>query len=102
METEQMTRKNMQVQIPSGVETLSTDMEIPGAPNTGHGLPGLTRQPSSAKSNCLCSPTTHPGSFRCRLHRSPSLQKTKSMDSPSVRDPTSKAITGDAYADQNH
>ncbi|KAF8783878.1 hypothetical protein HU200_000323 [Digitaria exilis] len=20
---------------------------------------------------CLCAPTTHPGSFRCRLHRSP-------------------------------
>ncbi|KAK3156190.1 hypothetical protein QOZ80_2AG0104040 [Eleusine coracana subsp. coracana] len=22
---------------------------------------------------CLCAPTTHPGSFRCRLHRSPPL-----------------------------
>ncbi|KAJ1278230.1 hypothetical protein BS78_04G063300 [Paspalum vaginatum] len=25
-----------------------------------------------ARSYCLCAPTTHPGSFRCRLHRSPS------------------------------
>ncbi|GLJ13605.1 hypothetical protein SUGI_0216190 [Cryptomeria japonica] len=24
------------------------------------------------KQNCLCSPTTHEGSFRCRLHRSSS------------------------------
>ncbi|KAA0046597.1 hypothetical protein E6C27_scaffold114G001380 [Cucumis melo var. makuwa] len=24
----------------------------------------------SGKRRCLCSPTTHPGSFRCRLHRS--------------------------------
>lgn len=24
---------------------------------------------SSTKSNCLCSPTTHVGSFRCRHHR---------------------------------
>ncbi|OMP06943.1 hypothetical protein COLO4_07740 [Corchorus olitorius] len=27
-------------------------------------------QPSSARWNCLCSPTTHAGSFRCRHHRS--------------------------------
>lgn len=25
---------------------------------------------ASPKGQCLCSPTTHPGSFRCRLHRS--------------------------------
>ncbi|KMT07723.1 hypothetical protein BVRB_6g148430 [Beta vulgaris subsp. vulgaris] len=45
---------------------------------------GLTRQRSNASakaiSSCLCSPTTHAGSFRCRLHRSPSLQRTKSVD----------------------
>lgn len=29
--------------------------------------------------NCLCSPTTHVGSFRCRLHRS--LQKQWSIGS---------------------
>uniref|UniRef100_A0A9I9DWL3 Uncharacterized protein n=2 Tax=Cucumis melo TaxID=3656 RepID=A0A9I9DWL3_CUCME len=28
-----------------------------------------TKTPSSAKANCLCSPTTHIGSFRCRHHR---------------------------------
>ncbi|RAL37206.1 hypothetical protein DM860_004128 [Cuscuta australis] len=26
---------------------------------------------SSPKGQCLCSPTTHKGSFRCRIHRSP-------------------------------
>ncbi|KAG5041679.1 hypothetical protein AAZX31_05G216400 [Glycine max] len=25
---------------------------------------------SSPKGQCLCSPTTHEGSFRCRFHRS--------------------------------
>ncbi|CAL0314099.1 unnamed protein product [Lupinus luteus] len=35
-----------------------------------------------SKTTCLCSPTTHGGSLRCRLHRAPSLQKTKSFDSP--------------------
>nr|GEW73250.1 hypothetical protein [Tanacetum cinerariifolium] len=29
--------------------------------------------PSDTKPNCLCSPTTHVGSFRCRYHRSSSL-----------------------------
>ncbi|KAK8497620.1 hypothetical protein V6N13_141310 [Hibiscus sabdariffa] len=26
-------------------------------------------RPSGSKLNCLCSPTTHVGSFRCRYHR---------------------------------
>uniref|UniRef100_A0A7N0RC59 Uncharacterized protein n=1 Tax=Kalanchoe fedtschenkoi TaxID=63787 RepID=A0A7N0RC59_KALFE len=30
---------------------------------------GTMRTPSSARAACLCSPTTHAGSFRCRLHR---------------------------------
>lgn len=28
------------------------------------------KMPFSARAACLCSPTTHAGSFRCRLHRS--------------------------------
>ncbi|KAH0458415.1 hypothetical protein IEQ34_013730 [Dendrobium chrysotoxum] len=31
----------------------------------------------SQKANCLCSPTTHAGSFRCRHHRS-SLRRNSS------------------------
>ncbi|KMT12998.1 hypothetical protein BVRB_4g090740 [Beta vulgaris subsp. vulgaris] len=27
------------------------------------------KKSSSTRTNCLCSPTTHVGSFRCRLHR---------------------------------
>lgn len=30
---------------------------------------GLLKKSSSTRINCLCSPTTHIGSFRCRLHR---------------------------------
>lgn len=42
---------------------------------------GLARQGSMTKNNCLCSPTTHAGSFRCRLHRTPSgIQRTKSIN----------------------
>ncbi|KAH7288980.1 hypothetical protein KP509_31G052300 [Ceratopteris richardii] len=30
----------------------------------------------SGKPMCLCAPTTHAGSFRCRLHRSSSFGKS--------------------------
>lgn len=67
-------------------------IEIPGdgssAPEGGAG--GLTRQTSITKTNCLCSPTTHPGSFRCRMHRSLSLQRTKSIEAAALHDPPAK------------
>ncbi|KAM1090096.1 hypothetical protein ACFX19_017984 [Malus domestica] len=37
---------------------------------------------TSQKGQCLCSPTTHQGSFRCRFHRSTSsvwMKRSKSM-----------------------
>ncbi|KAH7860505.1 hypothetical protein Vadar_014200 [Vaccinium darrowii] len=36
---------------------------------------------SSVKLNCLCSPTTHAGSFRCRYHRNSSLTRSSSIGS---------------------
>ncbi|KAG6637847.1 hypothetical protein CIPAW_11G206800 [Carya illinoinensis] len=35
----------------------------------------------SCKSTCLCSPTTHVGSFRCRHHRSGSMHRGGSVGS---------------------
>ncbi|KAJ4711015.1 serine-rich protein-related [Melia azedarach] len=81
MENEEITKHDMKVEIPR-----ETEMTSPT-------IAGLSRQPSAAaKNNCLCSPTTHAGSFRCRLHRAPTLQRTKSIDSTSasLRDSTSK------------
>jgi hypothetical protein len=74
MENDQITSKEMKVEIASRNEN------------------GLMRQPSMTKTNCLCSPTTHPGSFRCRLHRTPSLQRTKSMEPESISDQTSTIV----------
>ncbi|WZY95689.1 uncharacterized protein BNACNNG68960D [Brassica napus] len=34
----------------------------------GSGSAGMGKS-SSVRLNCLCAPTTHPGSFRCRYHR---------------------------------
>ncbi|QCD82011.1 uncharacterized protein LOC114178991 [Vigna unguiculata] len=81
MESDQVTTKDMRVQTPpSRIEVVSgAAVELQGASNFGQA--GLQRQPSMTKTNCLCSPTTHAGSFRCRLHRTPSLPRTKSMES---------------------
>ncbi|KAJ4961050.1 hypothetical protein NE237_020960 [Protea cynaroides] len=62
-------------------------------PMTRTPTPKLVRQ-TSGKTNCLCSPTTHAGSFRCRLHRSSSLQRTKSAETATFHDSSSKATTG--------
>jgi len=78
MESGQMVNKGMKVENPSETESMSSG----GTKFTS----GFQRQTSASKINCLCSPTSHAGSFRCRLHRSPSLQRTKSIDSASLRD----------------
>ncbi|TYJ43400.1 hypothetical protein E1A91_A03G150400v1 [Gossypium mustelinum] len=96
MESETMSKKNLKVEIPSKIETITAstvESHAAGpASGQGQGAPGLSRQPSVTKTNCLCSPTTHPGSFRCRVHRAPSLQRTKSIESQSatLQDHTSK------------
>lgn len=64
MENEVVMRKEMKVEIPEIIPPQSRM---------------LARKGSLTKSTCLCSPTTHVGSFRCRLHRSPTLRRTKSI-----------------------
>ncbi|XP_030496299.2 uncharacterized protein LOC115712189 [Cannabis sativa] len=76
----QFTNKmEMKVEIPSETEMIMGGSGPGSGSGSGSGS-GLTRQASVTKNNCLCSPTTHAGSFRCRLHRAPSLQRTKSID----------------------
>ncbi|KAK7314483.1 hypothetical protein VNO77_33008 [Canavalia gladiata] len=45
---------------------------------------------SLPKGHCLCSPTTHEGSFRCRLHRGPASAPTWMKRSKSM--PTNKPV----------
>ncbi|XWS69080.1 hypothetical protein CRYUN_Cryun04dG0148900 [Craigia yunnanensis] len=101
MDSEQMSKKDLKVEIPSETEMISGGVESHPAPASGQGASGLSRQPSVTKTNCLCSPTTHPGSFRCRYHRAPSLQRTKSIDSQSASllDSTSKPNSATATAE---
>ncbi|KAE8665010.1 Phototropic-responsive NPH3 family protein [Hibiscus syriacus] len=93
-----MSKKDLKLEIPPETETITGDAVESHAPTLasgqgqGQGAPGLSRQPSMTKNNCLCSPTMHAGSFRCRVHRAPTLQRTKSIESQSatVDDNTSK------------
>ena len=39
------------------------------------------KKSSSERRSCLCSPTTHAGSFRCRHHRSSGFRRGKSVGS---------------------
>lgn len=78
---------------------METEASI-GAMGTG----GLSRQTSITKTNCICSPTTHPGSFRCKLHRTPSLHRTKSVETNILQNLMTKpddSSTGDEAAKQS-
>ncbi|KAL4361180.1 hypothetical protein GQ457_04G007870 [Hibiscus cannabinus] len=83
-----MSNKDLKLEIPSETEmitggTVESHVATP-ASGQGQGASGLSRQLSVTKTNCLCSPTMHLGSFRCRVHRAPSLQRTKSIKSQSA------------------
>ncbi|XVE85166.1 hypothetical protein DITRI_Ditri17bG0069700 [Diplodiscus trichospermus] len=101
MDSGQLLKKDLKVEIPSKTELISGGVDSNAAPASRQGVSGLNRQPSVTKTNCLCSPTTHAGSFRCRLHRAPSLQRTNSIDSQSasLQDSTSKQNSAAATAE---
>ncbi|XP_019059519.1 PREDICTED: uncharacterized protein LOC104825564 [Tarenaya hassleriana] len=92
-----MNEENMKTEIPAPENSSVAEVVASSG--------GLTRQTSITKNNCLCSPTTHAGSFRCRLHRTPaapqpsSLQRTQSIEAGSLYEtPAKKADSGDGNA----
>ncbi|KAI5056939.1 hypothetical protein GOP47_0028757 [Adiantum capillus-veneris] len=62
---------------------VSSDPRAHALPDAGtnhgssQGSPGSNKQ-----AMCLCAPTTHAGSFRCRFHRSASFKKWEKVTSP--------------------
>ncbi|KAF6157487.1 hypothetical protein GIB67_004425 [Kingdonia uniflora] len=79
-------------EIPMGTEMVRTEKKE--EPVAAPVMPMPVRQTSAAKTTCLCSPTTHAGSFRCRLHRSQdALQRTKSVDSVTHPDSSVAPVT---------
>ncbi|KAJ6862951.1 hypothetical protein NC652_039734 [Populus alba x Populus x berolinensis] len=77
-------------------------LSISTSPKSGNGERSSAVASSSPKGQCLCSPTTHQGSFRCRLHRSsrssaaPMMKRSNSMppkDAPASLSPKSVEST---------
>ncbi|KAL7597393.1 uncharacterized protein LOC111914118 [Lactuca sativa] len=69
----------------------------PGSPNRSMAMPvahrnQVVRKPSSQKT-CLCSPTTHPGSFRCSLHKNYNTSNSMSSYSPNRLNARRSAMT---------
>ena len=54
------------------VKNSNMEMATGSAPSS----PMSMRRTPGAKMNCLCSPTTHVGSFRCRYHRNSGLARS--------------------------
>ncbi|KAK4431801.1 hypothetical protein Salat_0942200 [Sesamum alatum] len=72
--------------------SLSFSMDRPGSPNRSISVSTrVEKSPAAAarsqKRTCMCSPTNHPGSFRCSLHKAgfanPSNSQTASCGSSS-------------------
>ncbi|KAH7850372.1 hypothetical protein Vadar_031767 [Vaccinium darrowii] len=67
--------------------SVNTTTTTTTSPKGGKGSIGSTQKGAAAGTGqCLCSPTTHQGSFRCRFHRStssptppPWFKRSKSM-----------------------
>ncbi|KAJ9189964.1 hypothetical protein P3X46_001207 [Hevea brasiliensis] len=54
---------------------------------------------SSTRRACLCSPTTHPGSFKCSLHRNPRgiyAKSTAHMNRMELSSSSSRTATGES------
>ncbi|OWM81385.1 hypothetical protein CDL15_Pgr007423 [Punica granatum] len=60
--------------------SLSPRGEGAAAADSGGGA-GVGSTKSARWKNCLCSPTTHAGSFRCRFHRNSSMLRGGSVGS---------------------
>ncbi|KAK1414405.1 hypothetical protein QVD17_30149 [Tagetes erecta] len=55
--------KIMAARLKIDMQDLSLDDDTKAAPTSPN------RKSSAAKVSCMCAPTNHPGSFRCRHHR---------------------------------
>ncbi|KAL8040729.1 hypothetical protein ABFX02_10G117200 [Erythranthe guttata] len=68
--------------------SLRFSMDRPGSPNRSISFTTRSGKPAAApqkKQTCMCSPTNHPGSFRCSLHKAnkPTASRTASCGSSS-------------------
>ncbi|KAJ8437113.1 hypothetical protein Cgig2_016856 [Carnegiea gigantea] len=63
------TRINLHSAGSSPVAAVRFSMNRPTSPSRSISAQPVHRKPQQQKRTCMCSPTTHPGSFRCSLHK---------------------------------
>ncbi|KAL0915242.1 hypothetical protein M5K25_015644 [Dendrobium thyrsiflorum] len=88
------TRVNLIGSSPPAHSVHSVRFSIDRPTSPGRSISAITsrdpviRPPISApgrRKTCMCSPTTHPGSFRCSLHKGVPNRQTAAVSSPSNR-----------------
>ncbi|KAH1148001.1 hypothetical protein GYH30_042912 [Glycine max] len=62
-------------------------------PNSSISVAGAGRHSHHQKRTCMCSPTSHPGSFRCSLHKSFGSRSAVAAASPSRLNARRSAMT---------
>ncbi|KAK2998095.1 hypothetical protein RJ639_025634 [Escallonia herrerae] len=75
------TRVNMpRSKPPSSSSSVRFSIDRPTSPGRSIAVQNKrwTTPPSGQKKTCMCSPTTHPGSFRCSLHKNGSNRRSNS------------------------
>lgn len=73
---------------PSSRRSLSPDSRLPASTLSSK------RSSTPVKMTCMCSPTNHPGSFRCKYHRAQAARQAAVVALPSS--PRRKAATRDS------
>uniref|UniRef100_A0A7N0RC75 Serine-rich protein-like protein n=1 Tax=Kalanchoe fedtschenkoi TaxID=63787 RepID=A0A7N0RC75_KALFE len=72
------------------ISAVSRDQVVRKETTSGAGNGG---QASSGKRMCMCSPTTHPGSFRCSLHKSSSASQAAAFSASNRLNARRSAMT---------
>ncbi|XP_010493142.1 PREDICTED: uncharacterized protein LOC104770417 [Camelina sativa] len=70
----------------------SSSGNIPNKPSSS--VVALSSNNHHQKRKCLCSPTTHPGSFRCAFHRRLEHERSKTLASSNRGDDTVRVSVG--------
>uniref|UniRef100_A0A7C8ZL43 Serine-rich protein-like protein n=1 Tax=Opuntia streptacantha TaxID=393608 RepID=A0A7C8ZL43_OPUST len=63
------TRVNLSAGSSLSASAVRFSIDRPTSPNRSISAQAVHRKPEQRKRTCMCSPTTHPGSFRCSLHK---------------------------------
>lgn len=80
--------------------TASTSIDAPLASNRTASASGIGAPSKSPVKACLCAPTNHPGSFRCKFHRAKSASRASRVAATISDQASNLAITSASNTDK--